>query len=196
MHFRLRSTAVMFALAAMASMALTSAAPAAVPSTAAPAAVSSTATSSHSIGVSLQAPKIVGEACRSQDGVTVVVDFRDLANVKGKKMNLVRIGCAEGAQASGLTALLSAGFDVDPSQPFVCTIDNRPLNPATCPPPDGFWSYSHGERGKKWQPSGVGAGDWVPPAGSLEGWSWAPYDKLERWVTPRETPKDLFPPAI
>ena len=139
----------------------------------------------------LKRPKIVGEACGSDDGVTVVVDFRNLRNGKDKKMNLIRIGCAEGDQDSGFTALLDAGFDVDPDSAFVCKIDNRPLDRPTCPAPDGFWSYSHGERGGDWTPSGVGAGDWDPPAGSLEGWSWSPYDK--DWGLPRVTPDDLFP---
>ena len=188
MQHRLRSFAAALALAASATMAFATAAPAAEPSTAAKA--------NHSAGVTLKPPKVIGDACTSGDGVTVVVDFRDLKNANGKKMNVVRVGCAEGAQASGLTALVAAGFDVDPAQPFVCTIDNRPIDNPTCPPPDGFWSYSHGVRGhKKWQLSGVGAGDWVPPAGSLEGWSWAPYDKYEQWGTPRVSPKDLFPAA-
>ena len=140
----------------------------------------------------VKSPQIKGEACASEDGVTVVVDFRNLRNGKAKKMNLIRIGCAEGDQESGFTALLGAGFDVDPGSPFVCKIDNRPLDRPTCPAPDGFWAYSHGERGGDWAPSGVGAGDWDPPAGSLEGWSWSPYDK--DWGLPRVTPDDLFPP--
>ena len=138
-------------------------------------------------------PKIKGDACTSEDGVTVVVDFRNLRNGTDKKMNLIRIGCAEGDQDSGFAALLGAGFDVDPDSPFVCKIDNRPLDRPTCPAPDGFWAYSHGERGGDWTVSGVGAGDWDPPAGSLEGWSWCPYEK--DWGLPRVTPDDLFPPG-
>ena len=136
-------------------------------------------------------PKIIGKACQSERGVTVVVDFRTLRNPKGKKLNLIKIGCARGDQESGFTALLDAGFDVDPDSPFVCTIDDRPIDPPRCPPLDGFWSYSHGERGGDWELSGTGAGGWDPPPGSLEGWSWSPYDR--DWDVPRVTPRDLFP---
>jgi hypothetical protein len=144
--------------------------------------------------VMLKDPKVRGKACKGAKGVTVVVDFRNLRNARGKKMNVVKIGCARGAQESGFTALLGAGFDVDPTQAFVCMIDHRPIDPPTCPPPDGFWSYSHGKRGGQWESSGVGAGGWQPPKGSLEGWSWAPYDRMD-WGLPRVTPADLFPPA-
>lgn len=183
MHL-LRSTSVALSIAVVASSGTASAAPA----------VSDSSGSRAVVGFAQKDPKIVGEGCESDDGVTVVVDFRTLRNPKGKRMNRVKIGCAEGAQESGFTALLDAGFDVDPDNPFVCEIDNRPINPPTCPPPDGFWAYSHGERGGEWEFSGTGAGDWEPPAGSLEGWSWSPYDK-EGWDFPRVTPRDLFPPA-
>ena len=138
-------------------------------------------------------PTITGEACTRENGVTVVLDFRNLRSGTGKKMNRIKIGCAQGTQESGFAALLDAGFDVDPDSPFVCTLDNRPIDPPTCPAPDGFWSYSHGERGGGWVLAGSGAGGWQPPAGSLEGWSWAPYDR-EGWQVPRVTPRELFPP--
>jgi hypothetical protein len=149
-------------------------------------------TSSTQAGEARRPPKIIGDACTSRRGVTVVVDFRTLRNLSGAPMNLIKIGCARGAQESGFTALLGAGFEVDPDSPFVCTIDDRPISPPRCPPPDGYWAYSHGDRGGDWVVSGSGAGDWTPPPGSLEGWSWAPYDK-PGWIFPRIDPRDLFP---
>jgi hypothetical protein len=140
----------------------------------------------------LQPPKIRGSACKTQDGVTVVVDFRDLSNRKGKKLNLVKIGCAEGDLADGFEALLAAGFVVDPDGAFVCSIDHKPLD-GSCAV-GGFWSYNHGERGGEWEFSSTGAGGWDPPVGSLEGWSWWPYDKSDKWGEQRVKPRDLFPP--
>jgi len=140
----------------------------------------------------LKDPKVVGEACKGSTGITVVVDFRKLHNEAGKVMNRVKIGCAKGAQADGFEALLDAGFDVDPTVEFVCEIDERPLPEDSICASNGYWAYSHGERGGDWTYSGVGPADWVPPAGSLEGWSWAPYDKVG-WDLPRVTPSDLFP---
>ncbi len=159
----------------------------------APAAVAEPPVASASqTGAAQKPPKIIGKACTSKRGVTVVVDFRTLRNRSGHPMNVIKIGCAKGAPESGLSALLGAGFDVDPDNPFVCMIDNRPINPPRCPPPDGYWAYSHGKRGGNWMVAGTGAGDWTPPRGSLEGWSWAPYDK-PNWIFPRVTPRDLFP---
>lgn len=191
MRISFRSAALVSTLATSTILSLAAVIPAA--SAAVPGSTVSTA-ASLAAHPALKPPRISGTACTSQDGVTVVVDFRNLANAAGKKMNLIRIGCAEGAQQSGFTALLGAGFDVDPNRPFVCTIDDRPIDLPGCPPPDGYWSYSHGLRGHHWKSSSVGAGDWTPPAGSLEGWSWSPYAKTSPWNFPRVSPKKLFPP--
>jgi hypothetical protein len=185
MRHHLRSTLIALSIAMAASLAAATPAPATIP---APIDVASPS------GITLKDPRITGKACPSEGGVTVVVDFRTLRNPNGKKMNRVKIGCARGAQQSGFTALLGAGFDVDPDSSFVCKIDNRPLDSPSCPAPDGYWAYSHGERGGDWTFSGVGAGDWQPPPGSLEGWSWSPYDK-QGWDLPRVNPSDLFPPG-
>jgi len=138
----------------------------------------------------LKPPKIVGEQCGGATGVTVVVDFRNLHNEAGKVMNKVKIGCAKGPQSDGLTALLDAGFDVDPDSDFLCEIDDRPLPEDSVCASTGYWSYWHAERDGRWKFSNVGPADWVPPAGSLEGWSWSPYDK--EWGSPRVKPRDLF----
>jgi hypothetical protein len=140
----------------------------------------------------LKQPRIEGQACQDSTGITVVVDFRDLPNKLGKRMNLVRIGCAEQPVGDGFDALLGAGFHVDPTVPFVCTIDDRPLD-GDCAS-HAYWSYSHGLRGHRWKFSTVGAGDWNPPEGSLEGWSWSPFGhEPGSWSYPRVSPRDLFP---
>lgn len=140
----------------------------------------------------LPAPRVQGAACTSDDGVTVVVDFRNLPNQQGKRMNLVRIGCAEQPVGDGFDALLGAGFAVDPTVPFVCTIDARPLD-GDCVS-HAYWAYAHGTRGHRWHYATSGAGDWNPPAGSLEGWSWSPYGhEPSSWSYPRVSPRELFP---
>ena len=188
MRHPLRTAALAFALACAVAPSLAGALPAVAQS-------SSTTRDAHSAAEpDLKHPRIEGAACQDSTGITVVVDFRDLLNEHGKRMNLVRIGCAEQPVGDGLDALLGAGFDVDPSAPFVCTIDARPLD-GDCAS-SAFWSYSHGLRGHRWNFSSVGAGDWNPPAGSLEGWSWSPFDHHPSWSFPRVSPRDLFPPHI
>lgn len=142
------------------------------------------------VAPTLKPPKVVGKQCGGAAGVTVVVDFRNLHNEDGKIMNKVKIGCAKGPQSDGFTALLGAGFEVDPDSDFVCEIDDRPLPEDSECASAGYWSYWHAERDGRWEFSGVGPADWVPPAGSLEGWSWSPYDK--EWGSPRVKPRDLF----
>jgi hypothetical protein len=136
-------------------------------------------------------PKVKGRACRTDRGITVVVDFRDLRTEAGRRMNLVRIGCARRA-GDGLAALTRAGFDLEHRAGFVCRIDERPLPDDTRCGVEGYWSYWHGERGGEWEYSGVGAGSWNPPPGSLEGWAWNWYDESE--ADPRVEPDELFPP--
>ena len=62
-------------------------------------------------------PTVTGEACQPGSGVTVVVDFTALDNA-------VRIGCADGPQASGFAALAAAGFTRtdEPGPGTTCTI--------------------------------------------------------------------------
>jgi len=146
------------------------------------------------VASALKPPRVIGHECRGDDGVTAVVDFRNLHNPNGSVMNKVKIGCARGPQQDGLSALTEAGFTVDPASAFVCEIDNRPLPVDSVCASTGYWSYWHADRDGEWEFSGVGPADWAPPAGSLEGWSWSPYDK--EWDGPRVTPDELFPPPM
>jgi hypothetical protein len=101
--------------------------------------------------------------------VTVVVDFAALGGG-------VRVGCAAGSPGSGLLALLAAGFSYSfvPRQPgFVCQINRLPP-PDPCngaPPPTAYWSYWHARPGGSWTYSSEGAGTFMPPPGSVEGWA-------------------------
>lgn len=117
-------------------------------------------------------PTIIGQACRPSQGVTVVVDFTDLDDT-------VRIGCAPGTQASGLSALAAAGFAItEATGPgTVCTIRGLPTQgfPFCWSTGDGYWSYwKSPNRSTVWDfaPTGPGAGPIA--TGAVEGWSWAP----------------------
>lgn len=119
-----------------------------------PAAASDSSSATPAALPNLKSPRIEGQACKDDTGITVVVDFRDLTNAQGKRMNLVEIGCAEQPVGNGFDALLGAGFQVDPNQPFVCQIDDRPMNSADCSDV-GYWAYAHGLRGHRWHYSNV-----------------------------------------
>lgn len=145
---------------------------------------------SPTVDAPLPDPKIKGTACTTKKGVTVVVDFRDLHDAKGKRLNLVKIGCARGPQESGITAIQDAGFKLQHSGGLVCRLDQKPLPEQTDCASEGYWSYWHATRRSSWEYSNVGAGGWAPPAGSLEGWAWNWYDEAE--ADPRVDPSDLF----
>lgn len=131
---------------------------------------------SRSATAELPDPKVKGQACTRGRDVTVVVDFRDLENARGRRLNLVKIGCAMGRQANGLEAIAAAGFDLLHRDGFVCRLDGKPLPAQTDCASAGYWSYWHAERDGAWDFSGDGAGAWAPPPGSLEGWAWNWYD--------------------
>ncbi|TDC74131.1 hypothetical protein E1283_16885 [Streptomyces hainanensis] len=127
-------------------------------------------------GARAAAPSLAGSAgfCPDGDGVTVVVDFRELGGGR-----VVR--CAPGAQADGLAALRDAGFQVNGTSrwgdSFVCRINNRPgADSEPCvdtPPASAYWSYWHAENGGSWTYSQLGATYRTPPEGSFEGWSFS-----------------------
>lgn len=117
-------------------------------------------------------PAVVGQACAPNQGVTVVVDFTDLDDT-------VRIGCAAGSQASGLSALAAAGFaTTEATGPgTVCTIRGLPTQgfPFCWSTGDGYWSYwksPNASTAWDFAPTGPGAGP--IGVGAVEGWSWAP----------------------
>ncbi len=112
-----------------------------------------------------------GGACPGTTGVTVVVDFASLGGG-------VVIGCAPGAPASGLAALVKAGFpyvEVSTVPGFVCRIGGLPgpdtQNCSNTPPANAYWTYWHASRGGSWAYSQAGAGYVKPAQGSVEGWA-------------------------
>lgn len=120
--------------------------------------------------VGAQVPPVAGASCAAGQGVTVVVDFNGLPGG-------IRVGCAPGAQASGLSALAAAGFAVGMGDVpgVVCTIDGAPVEGYPfCWSTGGYWSYWRAPRGGSWAFSPVGAGGGPLPVDSVEGWSWAP----------------------
>ena len=76
--------------------------------------------------------------------------------------------------ASGLDALRGAGFSIQTlGSGFVCQIDGAP---STCTMNTPYWSYWHATRNADgswgaWQYATRGASQYVPPAGSADGWS-------------------------
>ncbi|UOZ08649.1 hypothetical protein [Amycolatopsis sp. WQ 127309] len=112
--------------------------------------------------------------CPAGGGVTVVVDFGDLA-----PQPLVR--CAPGTPATGIAALQGAGIDVAGSQKYglaiACRIDGKPgpdvESCAGMPSATAYWSYWHAAAGGKWESSQEGAQTSKPAADGFEGWSFA-----------------------
>ncbi|WP_328645361.1 hypothetical protein OHS58_35475 [Amycolatopsis sp. NBC_00348] len=112
--------------------------------------------------------------CPAGGGVTVVVDFGDLA-----PQPLIR--CAPGTPATGIAALQGAGIDVAGSQKYglaiACRIDGKPgpdvESCAGMPSATAYWSYWHAAAGGKWESSQEGAQTSKPAADGFEGWSFA-----------------------
>ncbi|MDN5893982.1 MAG: hypothetical protein L0H93_08135 [Nocardioides sp.] len=119
----------------------------------------------------------VWEPCAPDTGVTVIVDFQALDKQK------VEVRCAPGGPHNGYEALHKAGFTTEDSRRFpgaICAINGWPrvedLGPGVChditQPDGGFWSYWHGSPGGQWLFSSGGAGTYVAPVGSVEGWAY------------------------
>jgi len=125
--------------------------------------------------------------CPTSAGTTVVVDFTDLGGVAGSD---VVVRCATGSPATGVDALVEAGFDPAGTArydlAFICRIVNRPTPDEplavsgdkgyteSCdetPPTEAHWHYFYARNGGEWQGSDVGAVSHVPLAGGFEGWS-------------------------
>ncbi|UNO41447.1 hypothetical protein [Streptomyces sp. MST-110588] len=112
--------------------------------------------------------------CPGTNGVTVVVDFRELGGS-------VIVRCAVGRQSTGLAALKAAGIRVTGTnrwgEAFICRLENKPgPERETCidtPPTRAYWSYWHAPNGGRWTYSQYGATYRTPPAGSFEGWSFS-----------------------
>ena len=107
-------------------------------------------------------------ACGSKHkrGVTVVVDFT-------KFHEGIKVGCDPTRPRTGLVALQKAGFTYSfvPGQPgFICRIDKRPRK-CNGAPASAYWSYWHARPHGKWMYSTLGAGNYHPKAGWVEGWA-------------------------
>ncbi|MEV7093835.1 hypothetical protein AB0M80_13460 [Amycolatopsis sp. NPDC051045] len=113
-------------------------------------------------------------ACPEGGGVTVVVDFGDLA-----PESLIR--CAPGTPATGIAALKDAGIEVAGSQKYglavACRINGKPgpdvESCAGMPSATAYWSYWHASAGGSWTSSQEGAQTAKPVAGGFEGWAFA-----------------------
>lgn len=162
---RRRSSAVISVAVAVAAIVVASCAPTDPPTT------TTTSTTSTTTTVAPGGPAIVGQACQPDSGVTVVVDFTALDDT-------VKIGCAPGTQASGLSALAAAGFTAgsESGPGTVCTIDSLPTQGFPyCWTTGGYWGYWKApDRSTAWDFSPVGATDGPLAQGSVEGWAWAP----------------------
>lgn len=109
----------------------------------------------------------VGEACEGDEGVTVIVDFSDLGGD-------VEVGCAEGEQDSGRSALESAGFEAeDVNFPgMVDTIDSMP-DPVPEEFDGNFWAYWFVNDDGDWESYMVGFDESTPAPGATEGWRYS-----------------------
>jgi hypothetical protein len=139
--------------------------------------------------------------CPDGNGVTVVVDYRDLGGGK-----VVR--CAAGEQPTGLDALENAGFTITGTvrwgKGFVCRIDGRPaVDDEPCldtPPASAYWSYWHSPDGGDWTYSNLGVKNRKPPPGSFEGWSFSTGggegDAPEPGIAPRRPRPEPTPEPV
>ncbi|KNB54236.1 hypothetical protein AC230_03955 [Streptomyces caatingaensis] len=134
--------------------------------------------------------------CPDDNGVTVVVDFRELGG-----STIVR--CAPGGQATGLKALKNAGFRIAGTlrwgEGFICRIEEKPSpRSESCsdtPPASAYWSYWHAPNNGQWKYSEWGVANRTPPAGSFEGWSFSLNRGENGAPAPRVAPRRPSAPA-
>jgi hypothetical protein len=125
-----------------------------------------------SIGWAPPAQALPAAACPVGDGITVVVDF-------GSQGGGVQIRCVTEPVTSGFDALEKAGFGYQGTTRFpglLCRIDGKPADDpcVNAPRPDRYWAYwTASGPGGGWSYSDQGAGNRVPPAGSVEGWAFS-----------------------
>lgn len=130
--------------------------------------------------------------CVDNVGITIVIDFRELTGG-------VNVRCAPGPVTSGLDALDKAGILWEGTQRFpglVCRIAGMPRSDTeacvNAPPLSAYWGYWLAQRGGQWCFSNLGAGSRKPPAGTVEGWSFA----LNRTAGDTPPPGYAPPPPI
>lgn len=114
-------------------------------------------------------PPVTGTSCPDASGVTVVVDYQGLGGD-------VVVGCAEGAQTNGFTALAGAGFtyNEDPGAPSgaLCQISRKPAEGYPYCWYEGYWSYWRSNGTDEWGFATTGPNGGPLAAGAVEGWSW------------------------
>ncbi|MFI7025481.1 hypothetical protein ACIBMZ_22480 [Micromonospora sp. NPDC049900] len=133
--------------------------------------------------------------CPDADGVTVVVDFKELGGG-------VVVRCAPGDQATGLSALKNAGFQIAGTlrwgEGFICRIEGKPAAATEkcvdTPPASAYWSYWHAPDGGSWTYSDRGVLNRKPPAGSFEGWSFSLNRSADNAPRPAVAPNRPAPP--
>ncbi|MEU5551400.1 hypothetical protein ABZ738_16655 [Micromonospora sp. NPDC047793] len=133
--------------------------------------------------------------CPDANGVTVVVDFKELGGG-------VVVRCAPGDQATGLAALKNAGFQIAGTlrwgEGFICRIEGKPSTATEkcvdTPPASAYWSYWHAPDGGSWAYSDRGVLNRKPPAGSFEGWSFSFNRSADNAPRPAVAPNRPAPP--
>ncbi|WP_428962935.1 hypothetical protein [Micromonospora fluostatini] len=133
--------------------------------------------------------------CPDANGVTVVVDFKELGGG-----TVVR--CAPGDQATGLAALKNAGFQIAGTlrwgEGFICRIEGKPsTSTEKCvdtPPASAYWSYWHAPHGGSWTYSDKGVLNRTPPTGSFEGWAFSLNRRADNAPRPAVPPSRPAPP--
>lgn len=111
------------------------------------------------------------QACSNNDDITVVIDFQ---NVDGLNEG-VNVRCAPQDVPTGRAALVRADIAFQDYRGFVCRISGLPkAGPCnTYPPASAYWVYWLAPRGGEWCASNLGFDARRPPAGTIEGWSFA-----------------------
>lgn len=135
-------------------------------------------------------PSAMAGACTTGDGVTVIVDYQGLGGGTD-------VYCAPNGPGSGLAALQQAGVPYRTALRaggFVCQINGKPASdPCVVESPvDAYWSYWLAPRGGDWCFSNLGAAGRMPPAGTVEGWSFSLNNTASQTPPPRLPP----PPAM
>lgn len=136
-------------------------------------------------GVGLWSTPAAAAACAPGQGVSVVLDHKDVPGGSGKG---VVVDCVrDGAGRSARAVFKSAGVSMRDTTRFpglVCLVDGLPSpNPACvmAPPANAFWGlyWSNGRDGK-WIFSSIGVDGLNVPDGGSVAWAWQGAQSLRR----------------
>ena len=133
--------------------------------------------------VAVPLPAATAATCSSSDGVSVVVDFKDLGG--GAQSSCVSGGSTEAAALFG-----AAGFElarVQRQQGFVCRVDGKPTSDpcVTTPPSSAYWGlwWSDGKSGS-WTYATTGVDELSIPEGGYVAFSWNSGTRSAPGITP------------